>query len=130
MPRVNPEDIQLDVRLNFEWKLNEIAEAGFQAVATTLQNVLNDAVAQAKANVEPGHGPGPHPHREGHGYEWEDTGALAEAIHGVMAGEWLGSGKYVGAPEARLVVDPIDVPGRGLVPYGAYLEFGYTPLLM
>lgn len=138
MAKPKPEDIELNVNFTLDWKVSEIAQAGFYGAMEAMQQVLEDAEAQAKANVAPGHGPGPHPHRTEHGFEWEDTGKLQDAIHKTnIAGGRDKEGRFTAEIAGGLEVDPIEVdaytdpdgkehPTR-TVPYGAYLELGWTP---
>jgi hypothetical protein len=128
IPRPKPGDLGLEARFNLEWKINDIADAGFQAAVDTVEEILLDAKAQAQDNVAPGHGPGPHPHRAEHGFSWIDTGDLAREIDYDMSAERNANGKWVGVPEGTLIVNPIDTD-RGPIPYGAYLEMGFVPII-
>jgi len=123
-----PADLQLKAVVTLDWRGSDLAAASYRAAVEFAEQVLHTAETLAKQNVAVGVGPGPHPHREDHNFTWEDTGKLQAAIRI----DRTASGKLrvaTGMAGGTLVVDPIDYgDGRGPLPTGVWLEFGFIPV--
>ena len=140
--RIPDDELGLEVLFSFDWKRDGVINKVWDVARAMIEETLEKAQEFAQQNVEKRTGPSKHDgkgtdghHTELHGFDWKDTGDLKSAIKlRYNFAEVKPGAKKAGMPRGQLYVEPIEVenyytPAKRKINYGAYLEFGFNPII-